>query len=31
VAPGVASMADVVYDLSDADMQALAHYMATRP
>lgn len=29
VAPGVASMADVVYDLSDADMQALAHYMAS--
>jgi len=31
VAPGVASMADVVYDLSDADMKALAHYMATLP
>lgn len=29
VAPGVASMADVVYDLSEADMKALAHYMAT--
>jgi cytochrome c553 len=28
---GVASMADVVYELNDADMQALAHYMATRP
>jgi cytochrome c553 len=31
VGSGVASMADVTYDLSDADMQALAHYMATRP
>jgi cytochrome c553 len=30
VAPGVASMADVVYDLSDADMRALAHYMAVQ-
>ncbi len=30
VAPGVASMADVVYDLSDADMQALAHFMSLR-
>lgn len=30
VAPGVASMADVVYDLSDADMRALAHYLAAR-
>jgi cytochrome c553 len=29
VAPGVASMADVVYDLSDERMQALAHYMST--
>ena len=29
VAPGVASMADVVYDLSDEQMQALAHYMST--
>jgi len=28
---GVASMSDVVYELNDADMQALAHYMATRP
>ena len=27
----VGSMADVTYELSDADMQALAHYMATRP
>ena len=31
VGSGVASMSDVVYELSDADMQALAHYMATRP
>jgi cytochrome c553 len=31
VGSGVASMADVVYQLSDTDMQALAHYMATRP
>jgi cytochrome c553 len=31
VAPGVASMADVVYGLSDADMRALAHYMAAIP
>jgi cytochrome c553 len=29
VAPGVASMADVVYDLSDEQMQALVHYMST--
>ncbi len=28
---GVASMSDVVYELNDADMLALAHYMATRP
>ena len=28
---GVASMSDVVYELNDADMQALAHYMATHP
>jgi cytochrome c553 len=28
---GVASMADVTYELSDADMQALAHFMASRP
>jgi cytochrome c553 len=27
---GVASMADVTFELSDADMQALAHYMASR-
>ena len=31
VGSGVASMADVVYELNDADMRALAHYMATRP
>jgi cytochrome c553 len=31
VGSGVASMADVTYELSDADMEALAHYMATRP
>lgn len=30
VGSGVASMGDVTYGLSDADMQALAHYMATR-
>jgi cytochrome c553 len=29
VGTGVASMTDVVYELSDADMRALAHYMAT--
>jgi cytochrome c553 len=28
---GVASMADVMYGLSDSDMQALAHYMAAHP
>ena len=31
IANGVASMADVTYELNDADMQALAHFMATRP
>jgi cytochrome c553 len=31
VSTGVAAMADVVFDLNDDDMQALAHYMATRP
>jgi cytochrome c553 len=31
IGSGVASMADVVYGLSDEDMKALAHYMATRP
>jgi cytochrome c553 len=31
VGSGLASMADVTYDLSDPDMQALAHYMAMHP
>jgi len=31
VGSGVASMADVTYELNDSDMQALAHFMATRP
>jgi len=31
VGTGVASMADVTFELGDADMQALAHYMATQP
>jgi cytochrome c553 len=31
VGSGVASMAEVTYELSDADMAALSHYMATRP
>jgi len=31
IGSGVASMADVTYELSDADMVALSHYMATRP
>jgi cytochrome c553 len=31
VGSGVASMADVTFELSEADMQALAHYMAERP
>ncbi|MGA8652903.1 MAG: c-type cytochrome [Xanthobacteraceae bacterium] len=30
VGSGVASMADVTFELSDGDMQALSHYMATR-
>jgi cytochrome c553 len=30
VGSGVASMTEVAYGLSDADMQALSHYMATR-
>jgi cytochrome c553 len=30
VGSGVASMADVTFDLNDAEMQALAHFMATR-
>jgi cytochrome c553 len=29
VGSGVASMADVTFNLDDKDMQALAHYMAT--
>ena len=28
---GVASMADATFDLSDADLQALAHFLASRP
>jgi cytochrome c553 len=31
IASGIGSMTDVVYGLSDETMQALAHYMATRP
>jgi cytochrome c553 len=31
VGSGVASMADVTFDLSDADLVALSHYMATLP
>jgi cytochrome c553 len=31
VGSGIASMADVTYELSDADMQGLAHYLASRP
>jgi cytochrome c553 len=31
VASGIASMTEVVYGLNDDAMQALAHYMATRP
>jgi len=31
VGSGVASMADATFELNDADMQALAHYMATLP
>jgi cytochrome c553 len=31
VGSGVASMSEVTYELSDADMQALAHYLAQRP
>jgi cytochrome c553 len=31
VGSGVASMADVTFDLGDGDMQALAHFLATRP
>jgi cytochrome c553 len=28
---GLATMADVTYELGDNDMRALAHYMAARP
>jgi cytochrome c553 len=31
VGSGVASMADATFELTDADMQALAHYLASRP
>jgi cytochrome c553 len=31
IGSGVASMADATFDLTDGDMQALAHYMATQP
>jgi len=31
VGTGVASMADVTFDLSDSDMQALAHFLTTQP
>ena len=31
IGSGVASMADVVYDLNDDDMKALSHFMASRP
>lgn len=31
VGSGVASMSDVVYDLNDDDMRALAHFLSTRP
>jgi cytochrome c553 len=31
VGSGVASMSEVAYGLTDADMTALSHYMATRP
>jgi cytochrome c553 len=31
VGSGVASMADVMFELSDADIQALSHYLAARP
>jgi cytochrome c553 len=31
IGTGIASMADVVYPLSDDDMKALAHYMSSRP
>jgi cytochrome c553 len=31
VGSGVASMADATFELNDADMQALSHYLAARP
>ena len=31
VGSGVASMADATFELNDADLQALSHYLATRP
>jgi cytochrome c553 len=31
VGSGVASMADATFELDDAEMQALSHYLATRP
>ncbi len=31
VGSGVASMADATFELSDADLRALSHYLATRP
>jgi cytochrome c553 len=31
VGSGVASMGDATFELNDADMQALSHYLATRP
>jgi cytochrome c553 len=31
VGSGVASMGDATFELSDADMQAVSHYLATRP
>ncbi len=31
IGSGVASMADATFELSDSDMQALSHYLATRP
>ena len=30
VGSGVASMADVTFELNDADLEALSHYLATR-
>jgi len=31
VGSGIASMADATFELSDADLQALAHFLASRP